>query len=94
MQPAPSRFSRFTFTDDEVIQCKVLTNLNLANLQNMRADIMDSRAALDFDPQNPIAFAQSEALLKGQLQMLDLLLAEHEQAQSDNMQLNLDSSDQ
>lgn len=91
MKSIPSRFARFELTEEESKHASTFTLLNIAKLQNLRADIMDNRANLEFDALNPIAFAQSEALLKGQLQILELLIDEHEEVQTSNMQLTLES---
>lgn len=44
-------------------------------IQNERAKIAEQKVRSNFDPNNIQQYAQTEALLKGQIQMLDWLLS-------------------
>jgi hypothetical protein len=65
----------YQLTPEEEISAKQFTELNLAYLNNERANIVLSRLSLCYDPQNPIDFAQQEAYFKGQLDLLSNLIA-------------------
>lgn len=69
----PSTFSRYSLTSDEQTQAQILTTLNLQMIQNFICDAADERLSLKFDPLNPMAFAQREAELQGQIGILKML---------------------
>lgn len=75
--PIPNTFSSFALSADEQKAGQTLTSLNVAVLQNQRSSIAEEKLALAFDPANPQAFMQQEAYLKGQLDILNYILAAH-----------------
>lgn len=75
-------FSSYKMTTEESKQGSILSSLNLVVLQNLRASIAEEKLNLQFTPNDVLAFTQQEAYLKGQLDILAYLLANHEEAQS------------
>ena len=73
----PSLFTKYVLTDLEAASADILTETQLARFTTIRAEIAEQKLALDFDPTNPIKFAQDEAFLKGQMSILDLQLESH-----------------
>ena len=72
--PLPSTFTRFQLTPEEISSGQTLTTNNLYLLQNLICDAAEEKLALKFDPTNPLAFAQREAELQGQIGILKLLV--------------------
>lgn len=75
-------FSSYKMTAEESKQGSILSSLNLVVLQNLRASIAEEKLNLQFTPNDVLTFTQQEAYLKGQLDILAYLLANHEEAQS------------
>lgn len=75
-------FSSYKMTTEESKQGSILSSLNLVVLQNLRASIAEEKLNLQFTPNDVLTFTQQEAYLKGQLDILAYLLANHEEAQS------------
>lgn len=76
----PTALTKYELTEQEELQGSILTELQRCKLQNLKADIAQNRLNLEFDVTNTLKFAQDEALLKGQLQIIDLLMYAHEEA--------------
>lgn len=72
----PSAFSKWQLTPDEYLQYSVIPDTYKIILQNHIAEAAEKRLALTFDPTNPLEFAQAEAEIKGQIGILQFLLAE------------------
>jgi hypothetical protein len=67
-------FSTYELSSRETLSGGVL-NTDQKNLfQNLLAEAAESRLALDYSPEKPLEFAQNEAFLKGQIQLLKYLL--------------------
>lgn len=67
-------FTTYEFTEEELVSAATFTTMQRMYLQTLRAGAAQELAALDYDPLNPIQFAQMHASLKGQLQAYDHLL--------------------
>lgn len=70
----PSTFTRYYLTPEEITTGQHLTTQNLQLLQNYIVDAAEEKLALKFDPSNPLAFAQREAELQGQIGILKMLV--------------------
>ena len=70
----PSTFSRYHLTEDEQAQAYSLSTLNLQHLQNLICSAAEEKLSMKFDPSNPLAFAQREAELQGQIGILKYLV--------------------
>lgn len=90
--PRPTSFSAWDLTQEEELAGSRLTELQVKKIQNEISTIAHSKLALSFDPNNTLKFAQEEAYLKGQLEVLEYLLQQHEAAsqfnQPNQIQLN------
>lgn len=78
-----NQFTSYTLSQREELEGSVLSTLQKQVMQNELSLIAAQKMALDYDPLNPVAFAQSEALLKGQLQVYTLLLEKSEVAEKE-----------
>lgn len=93
-QLVPTSLTRLALTEEESVAGHTLTSLNLAVIQNLIADASESKINLEYDPVNPIKFAQDEAFIQGQLKILRYLQQMHEESQERYMQIASASSDQ
>lgn len=67
-------FQAWTLTPEELATSHQLTTLNICNLQNLLADAAQEKVNIKFEPSNPLAFAQREAELQGQIGILSMLI--------------------
>jgi len=67
-------FSHYELSRREVLAGSILTADQVALLQNELSQIAESRLNMDFDPTNPLKFAQDEAFLKGQMSIIRVML--------------------
>ena len=70
--------SLFTYTPLSIeveLQGQLLNPQQKLVIQNERAKIAEQKVRSSFDPNNAEQYMQTEALLKGQIQMLDWLLS-------------------
>lgn len=79
--PTPNTFTTYALSEDEVKQGQQLTSLNVAVLQNQRAQIAEEKLSLVFTPNDVLSYTQQEAYLKGQLDLLSYILAANESSQ-------------
>jgi hypothetical protein len=70
----PSTFTRYSLNQEEIIAGQTLTTSNLQLIQNYIVDAAEEKLGLKFDPLNPLAFAQREAELQGQIGILKMLV--------------------
>ena len=78
-----NQFTSYTLSQREELEGSVFSTLQKQVMQNELSLIAAQKMALDYDPLNPVSFAQSEALLKGQLQVYTLLLEKSEVAEKE-----------
>jgi len=83
----PTSLTRLLLTDEESKAGFTLTSLNLAVIQNLIADASESKINLEYDPTNPVKFAQDEAFIQGQLKILRYIQQMHEESQDSYMQI-------
>jgi hypothetical protein len=81
-----SNFQQFEFTSEELLQACKLTNLQECRLKSLQGDIANQKLTELFDPEHPIKYAQTEAFLSGQLNLLNLLLESSIAAYSNNLE--------
>lgn len=86
-QVSLTSLTRFVLTEEESVTGHILTSLNLAVIQNLIADASESKINLEYDPLNPVKFAQDEAFLSGQLKTLRYLQEMHEESQHRHLQI-------
>ena len=70
----PNTFTSYEFTNRELLAGSVLSGEQKAVIQNELASIAEQRLNVDFDPSNPLVFAQQEAFLRGQISILRVML--------------------
>ena len=78
-----NQFTSYILSSREELEGSIFSLLQKQVIQNELSLIAAQKMALDYDPSNPVAFAQSEALLKGQLQVYNLLLDKSAVAESE-----------
>lgn len=79
----PTGFDSYTFSEDELKAATRLLPLQKQLYQTLAADAAIEKSMLKFDPLNPIAFAQREAELQGQIGILLHLVALSEESPKD-----------
>jgi hypothetical protein len=70
----PNQFTSYSLTQDEELQGSIFSLLQTYVLQNELSICAMEKNALEFNPSDPIAFAQQEAALKGKIELLTYLL--------------------
>lgn len=70
----PSSFTKYKLTPEEELRGRILTEENKQVIQNHISDLAEERLNVRFDPLNPLAFAQREAELTGQIGILKMLI--------------------
>ena len=73
-------FNRAKLSEGDLEVAKQLTTVQAAYLKNLIIDIMEEKLRITFDPQNPLAFAQQEAYLRGQMDIALTLLNTSEES--------------
>lgn len=83
-------FTSYELDDSEALHGAVFTELQKMHIQNALSSAAEEKLALVLDPLNPIKYAQEEASLAGQIQilrhLLDSSLVAEEQLASMNQQ--------
>jgi|SRR5712664_2215165 len=72
--PIESSFTAFKFTAEETIAARTLNPEQRAYLQTLLCDAAEEKLAEEYDPQNRLRFVQREAYIRGQMDILNLLL--------------------
>lgn len=67
-------FTHYDLTQREILAGSVLSGDQQAVIQNELAIIAEQRCNIDYDPLNPVKFAQDESFLKGQMSILRVML--------------------
>ena len=76
-----NQFQSWNLTPQEFLQGGLLTILQKQVIQNQIASVATQQINLSFIPSDPLAFAQQEAHLRGQLDALTYLLTLSEEAE-------------
>lgn len=74
-------FTHYDLTPKEILAGSILTLDQKAVLQNELAMIAENRINIDYDPQNPLKFAQDESFLKGQMSIIRVMLLRSQEAE-------------
>lgn len=67
-------------TDEETFNGQIFSDLQLKVLQNELSAIAERILTLTYDPLNPVDFAQQDAFNKGQLQLIQYLMARSDES--------------
>ena len=70
----PNTFSSYELTDQECVQGSIYNEGQKQVLQNHLASIAEEKLALELDLEHPSKFAQQEASLKGQMDIIRFIL--------------------
>lgn len=74
-QLALNAFTQYQLSDEEERSGHIFNYLNICVLQNMMATIALQRLSLPVDTTNILRYAQEEAEMKGQIMLLQQLIA-------------------
>ena len=77
-----SSFHRITLSEKDTISGTILSTVHIGVIQNHICDIAEQKLNLVFDPDKMIDFAQQNAYLQGQLDILKLLLDSSDASQA------------
>ena len=70
----PTSLTRYELTSEELISGQALTHLNKCVLQNLVADYSELQLALNFNPDSPNEFIQTQAKYQGIIEILRSLI--------------------
>lgn len=73
-------YVQYELTTEEELQGRILSENQLAVLNNDLVDFLSQRLNLQFDGTNPTAFAQAEAERSGKILYIQWLLDQHKEA--------------
>lgn len=76
-------FSSYLLTDKEALQGAIFTITQKQVLQNQLAISCEEKIFLEFDPEHPLLFTQEEAFKRGQIELIQYLLATSETAEEE-----------
>lgn len=71
---APNQFTVYELTPEERRLALSLGDLTVNWIQSELGRIAQNKINIEFDPQNPLQFAQDEAFLRGQMAFAQFLL--------------------
>ena len=78
---AVGTFTHWNLSRTEILQGSVLSGQQKQVLQNELAQIAEQVVNLEFDPGNPVSFAQNDAHLKGQMSIIRFLLIRSDESE-------------
>jgi hypothetical protein len=82
MEIQPNDFTSYAMSAEEELQAQLLTQLQVAFIQNLLAKAARDKLDIVFNPEKPLQFAQQEAYAAGQIQILRHLLDCNDLAQN------------
>lgn len=77
---AAGTFTHWEFSEREILELTALSVERERFLQNERARVAEQIINLEYNPRNPMQFAQDDAHLKGQLSILNWMLLASQEA--------------
>lgn len=75
-EPIETSFHAFKFTPEELLHARNLDPLQRMYYQTLLADAAEEKIGLEYDEKHPLNFAQREAYLRGQMDMMNMLLSQ------------------
>lgn len=69
-------FTAYRLSQEELAIARSLGTEQRAYYQTLLSDAASEKIAIEQDPQNPLRYLQQEAYLKGQIDILNMLLGE------------------
>jgi hypothetical protein len=76
MEPILTSFAAFKLTAEELLNARHLAAEQRAYYQTLLSDAAEEKLGLMLDPYRPLLFTQQEAYLRGQIDILNMLLNE------------------
>lgn len=67
-------FQPVTMSATDELSGRILSSMQLGVLQNLRVSIAEQKLNLEFTPNDVLSYAQQEAFLKGQLEILQYII--------------------
>jgi len=77
MQRVENVFSTFELTTEDLTFARTLTPFQRAYYQTLLSSAAEEKLSIEFDPEHPLLSARQEAYLRGQMDILNMLLAEN-----------------
>ena len=78
---AVGTFTHYDLEVSEILSGSILNSMQKAVLQNELATIAEQRCAIDYDPKDPVKFAQDESFLKGQMSIIRVMLLRSDESE-------------
>jgi len=78
-----NEFSSYTLTDEEELQGSLLTVTQRQVMQNQLSAAVSEKITLEFDTDKPDKFMQQEAYKRGQIDILNFILASSDAAEEE-----------
>jgi hypothetical protein len=75
-EPIETSFVAFKLTVEELIYARNLNPVQRQYFQTLLADAAEEKLAIEYDAKDPFRFAQREAYLRGQMDILNMLLSQ------------------
>lgn len=75
MEPIETSFVAHKFSAEELIKARALSPEQRAYYQTLLSDAAEEKLAEEYEPLNPIRFAQREAYLRGQMDIINMILS-------------------
>lgn len=76
MEKVETSFVAYKFNTEEIKAARQISPEHRMYLQTLLADAAESKLNLTLDPYKPLVFTQEEAYLRGQMDILNMLLSE------------------
>jgi len=70
----PNSFTTYKLEVRDALEGSIYSGVQLQVLHNLRSSYAEEKIALDYDPEHPTHFAQQEAGLKAQIQLITYLI--------------------
>lgn len=74
-------FTHWNLSSTEKLQGSILSIQQKQVLQNELAQVAEQIVNLEFDPNNPVSFAQNDAHLKGQMSIIRYMLLRSDESE-------------
>lgn len=72
----PTMFDAYELTEDESKAAQFFTDANILYLKTLRAVVAMEKISIEYDPKDPMKFMQNEAVLRGKIDVLTLLIGD------------------
>jgi len=80
MKQLEHSFEAWSFTEEEIPLVRHISEEHRRYLKTILADAAEEKLRIPFDPYKPLLFAQHEAYLRGQMDILAMLISDSDLA--------------